>query len=149
MKNTILPILLLCGAFIFSGCEKDDEPLIEESQFCQAYIDGIFQDVDLQTIPEYLNGGMDGFLEALLSTIKYPASAREAGVQGICIVHYEITETGEVENITIIEDPGSGIGDATVDALVGATQGVAFSPGVYDFQVVRVKKELPVSFKLE
>jgi hypothetical protein len=63
-------------------------------------------------------------------------------------VQYEITEVGEVENIVIIEDPGSGIGAATVEALEAATQGVAFSPGAFNFEFVRVRKELRMRFRL-
>jgi hypothetical protein len=81
--------------------------------------------------------------------IRYPASAREAGIQGLCIAQYEINESGEVDEIYIIEDPGGGIGTATIEALEAATPGVSFSAGAYQFEAVRVRKELRVRFKLQ
>jgi len=144
----VAPILFSL-LIISSGCEKDEEPLIEDSGVCLVLMNGEFVETELDEMPSYLEGGKDGFYMALFSVIKYPAEAREAGIQGLCRVQYEITETGEAENIQTIEDPGGGIGAATVQALMSATPGISFSPGILNQVAVRVRKELRVRFKLQ
>lgn len=147
MKN-LLYATILCTSVFLAACEKDEAPLIEDPGLCWVLVNGDFVQIPLDAMPVYLDGGEDGFFMAILDTVRYPSYARENMIQGLCRVHYEISEAGEVENIVAVEDPGGGIGDATIAALTAATQGVAFSPGVLDQMAVRVRKELRVRFRL-
>ena len=47
------------------------------------------------------------------------------------------------------QDPGAGIGVATEAALLTATTGVSFNPGLIERTAVKVKKQLLVNFKLQ
>ena len=81
--------------------------------------------------------------------VTYPAEARENGIEGICVVNYEITEEGTVENIEAIQDPGGRIGESATETIGLITEGVSFSPGILNNNPVRVKKELEIRYKLE
>lgn len=147
-------LLFFASAFlIFSSCQKDKETIEiacePEPITCLAEIDGIFQEVILDEPPLYLDGGDEGFLTNLLSSIVYPAEARANNIEGSPIVEYEITEEGTVENITILNDPGGGIGEELRTKFEDATSGTSFSPGIFDNNPVRVKKQLTVTFKLQ
>jgi TonB family protein len=134
---------------IVISCNKGDELLWEDGP-CFVEVDGEFQDIEPDQMPEYFNGGNEGFYRDLLKALQYPAEARENGIEGKCILNYEISTTGEVENIAIISDPGGGIGAATRKALETITEeGPSFSPAIYEGLPVRVRKELIVNFKLE
>ena len=150
--NLFIPFtLLLMIATLFISCSDDDsaDNLISDSDFCLVEINGQFEDVALDENPEYLDGGHDGYIQALYNNIKYPAEARENSVEGLSIVHYEITIDGTVENIQTIQDPGAGIGDETMRILMEATEGIAFSPGILNNNPVRVMKELRVTYRLQ
>ncbi|HLF64746.1 MAG TPA: energy transducer TonB [Saprospiraceae bacterium] len=149
MTNRLLPFFLFCTLIFFVACEKDEKLLIVDPGTCLVFVDGEFVDTELDEMPYYLDGGKDTFLLRLIHEVDYPVDARENGIQGLCIVHYEITEAGTVENIEVIEEPGGGLGIATVDALEAVTQGMSFSPGKLDGEPVRIRKEIRVRFKLE
>ena len=122
---------------------------MSDTGLCLVEVDGEFIEVDLDESPEYLNGGNDGFSEAIVQEIKYPAEAREMGIEGLCVIQYEITELGTVDNVTAIQDPGGGIGPSAVSTIETVMDGVVFSPGKLDGEPVRVKKELQIRYKLE
>jgi hypothetical protein len=81
--------------------------------------------------------------------ISYPAEARENGNEGICIIHYEITSQGAVENISVIQDPGGGIGESAAATIASVTSGISFGPGMLDGNPVRVKKGIEIKFELQ
>ena len=105
MKILKSPIQLITLLSLFSlififGCKKDDKKIeeeeidVEELTTCLVEIDSTFQEVTLDINPEYLDGGFDGLLFNLISTIVYPAEARENGIEGFSSANYEITEEG-------------------------------------------------------
>ena len=155
VNSIILKSMILFTILVLSGgCNKDDETPagdshVETSDLCQALINGVFENVELDTPPVFLDGGEDGFIMALFEVIHYPAEARETGVEGICRLQYEITEEGMVENIEVIEEPGAGIGESAMSALDSVTAGITYSPGVFNGMIVRVKKELLIRYRLE
>lgn len=134
------------------GCSTkevdNDESLINETSLCLVEINGAFSEIELDEVPKYLNGESEGFIEAIFENLIYPADARENSIEGLCVVNYEITKLGLVENIIAIQDPGGGIGNSTVETIQLATEGVSFSPAILNNNPVRVKKELEVKFKL-
>jgi hypothetical protein len=159
MKNVKFPVglIIILGLFsllfIFS-CKKDDEKIdekieVEEPVPCLAEIDGILQEVILDENPEYLDGGLDGFISNLFDTILYPADARENGIEGFTSVSYEITEEGKVKNVEIIENPGGGIGEELKLTLEEITPGISFLPGILNGNPIRVQKALSLTFKLQ
>lgn len=120
-------ILAICLSCMFIGCSDTEEGgIIDDSIFCQVEVNGNFEDLELDEQPMYLNGGSEGFYDALFGVIIYPAEARQKGIEGLAVVHYEITEEGRVENVIAIQDPGAGIGASAINAVSTATNGVSF-----------------------
>ncbi len=143
-------IIALGVIFIIISCDKNgDENLISDTGLCLVQIDGNFKEVELDEAPSYIKGGYDGFLHAIAEEVSYPAEARENDIQGICIVNYEITEQGTVENIVATQDPGGGIGESAVETIESVTAGVSFSPGILNGISVRVRKGLELKYKLQ
>jgi protein TonB len=149
MTNRFVLFLFFYCFIVITACEKDEEPIIEDPGTCLVLMDGDFVEMELDEMPFFLDGGQDTFFLRLLREVHYPAYARENGIQGLCRVQYEITQGGTVENIEILEDPGGGIGEATVAGLQTVTDGMPFSPGILNGIPVTVRKELRMRFKLQ
>ncbi len=62
----------------------------------------------------------------LEQTIPYPPEARKLGIEGKVRMRVDIDEKGKVVDITILEDPGGGLGKAAAKAL----QSFVFSPAL-------------------
>ena len=150
MKHT-LQLFIVFAILLFTGCSKEEEPGVQaaEGPLCLVEINGNFVETELDEMPVFLNGGEEGFYSAILEVAHYPTDARAAGIEGRCVLHYEITETGEVENIEVVQDPGGGIGASAKDALAAATAGPAFSPAMLNGAPVRVRKSLDIDYGLE
>ncbi len=139
-------IALLCITF---GCGDSQEDIGLEELDCLALVDSIWSMITLDQPPVYLDNGVDGFEENLLTEIKYPREARENGVEGIARIDYEVTTNGTVENIIITEDPGTGIGEELKRSFEVVTTGIAYSPAILNEVPIRVKKELELNFRVE
>lgn len=147
---SLLKIITMFSFLVFLGCHKEDsDDSILDTELCLVEIDGDFKDVELDEAPEYLNGGSVGFVQDLFSEIKYPTEARQNDIEGICLLDFQITENGTVEQIEIIENPGGGIGESAAEILEMVTAGVSFSPGILNEMPVKVQKQLRLTYELE
>ncbi|MEO6521633.1 MAG: energy transducer TonB [Mucilaginibacter sp.] len=90
-------------------------------------------------------GGDVGFSKFLSSSIVYPAQAKTSGVQGRVFASFIIEKDGSLNDINILRDPGSGLGDEAVRVLKLSPK---WTPGVQNGKYVRVKYVVPVSFNL-
>jgi hypothetical protein len=131
------------------GCGQEENSTIEDNGKCWVELDGVFQEINPDENPMYQGGEIADFYKELYEYLKYPAEARENGVEGVCILNYQISKEGIIENVVAIQDPGEGIGEASEDALISAAEGVIFTPAIYNQVPVRVKKELDITFRLE
>ena len=143
-----ISLITLIFVLLTVSCKNDDEDLINDTDLCLVEINGNFEEIELEEKPVYLNGGDKGFTKAISDNISYPAEARENGIEGLCIINYEITEDGKVENIETLQDPGGGIGDSAVGTIELITEGISFSPGLLNGNPIRVKKELELKYSL-
>lgn len=140
----ILPIILLIG------CSKEDEAFgVIDDDFCLVEINGVFEDVELDVAPIYIDGGNDGFGYKFASALLYPPEAREMGIEGVCVLQFVINEEGAVEAYEIIENPGGQIGETAVESLKEVTMGISFNPGILNDVPVKVKKQIKVKYRLE
>jgi TonB family protein len=96
-------------------------------------------------MPEF-KGGQKAMFTYLMENVKYPEEAVEKNIQGNVIVKFVVTETGKVENATVIRgvDP---LLDA--EALRVISSMPDFEPGMENSKAVSVEYVLPVSFKLQ
>ncbi|MCW5833113.1 MAG: energy transducer TonB, partial [Labilithrix sp.] len=73
----------------------------------------------------------------------YPEEARKQGVDMVVIVKFVVTETGDVEQIKIVD------GHPTLDeAVIAALKSWKFTPGTLDGKPVRVVRKMKFPFHL-
>ncbi len=87
-----------------------------------------------------LIGGMGN----LQKQVKYPETARQAGIEGTVIVQFIVSETGSVIIPKVIRGIGGGCDEAAIEAVKKAT----FNPGSQRGVPVPVQFSLPIVFRL-
>lgn len=146
--------LYFCAVLLSLLCmscsdDTDTGNTFDAGDMCLVEVNGSYEDLEVDRRPEFLDGGQVGFAQAMLSTVKYPAEARENGIEGKTVVQYVIYTDGSVQNINIIENPGSGLGETTAEALALVTVGQSFSPALLDGNPVNVQKEMILTYSIE
>ena len=85
-------------------------------------------------------------LKFIYGNIKYPAIARENGIEGKAILQFVVEKDGSVTGIKVLREPGGGCGKEA-DRVVKMMP--KWVPGKQRGQAVKVQYTLPVRFKLE
>ena len=89
-------------------------------------------------------------LEYLYKNLKYPAIARENGVEGRVYIQFVVERDGSISGATIVRDVGAGCGQAALRTVENMNNLPAkWTPGKKKGSVVRVLYTLPVTFKLQ
>ncbi len=89
-------------------------------------------------------------LKFIYSNIKYPAVARENGIEGRAILKFMVDRDGSVSKVQVLRDPGGGTGkEAERVVNLMNTMGQKWVPGKQRGKPVKVWFTLPVSFKLQ
>lgn len=82
----------------------------------------------------------------IYNNVKYPALAREYGVQGTVVVSFIVNKQGFVEDVKIVRGVGSGCGEEVERVIKKLGR---FLPGKQNGRPVSVIYRLPVKFSLE
>jgi protein TonB len=89
-------------------------------------------------------------LEFIYKNIKYPAIARENGIEGTAVVTFVVEKDGSVTDARLLRDPKGGTGEEALRVVnLMNTEGIKWIPGKQRGRPVRVQFNLPVKFKLE
>ena len=89
-------------------------------------------------------------LEFIYGNIKYPAIARENGVEGMAVVSFVVEKDGTVKDARVVRNPGAKTGEEALRVVeLMNTKGYKWNPGMQGGRPVRVQFNLPVKFKLE
>lgn len=92
----------------------------------------------------------NAMLQYIYSNLKYPAAAREAGIEGMSVVQFVVEKDGTVSDIVIAKNIGGGCGEETARVVEQMNKdGIRWIPGQQDGEIVRVKYTLPVKYKLQ
>ena len=90
--------------------------------------------------PPVLIGGLQGLSQRL----RYPESARRAGIEGKVCLQFIVDEEGRVDSVTVTRSA-----HPTLDAAaVAAVEASEFEPGTQRGEAVKVRFSLPVMFRL-
>jgi TonB family protein len=95
-------------------------------------------------MPEY-PGGTNALLKYIQSKVKYPANAKQNGVEGKVLVQFIVDEKGNVVNPKIIKGIGYGCDEEALRVIKSLTR---WKPGKQAGKPVKVKIVIPFSFKL-
>jgi TonB family protein len=85
-------------------------------------------------------------LKFIYENIKYPAAARDIGIEGTVVVRFVVEKDGSITQAEVLRDSGGGLGD---EALRVVQLMPAWHPGRQHGRPVRVRFNLPVKFKLQ
>lgn len=112
----------------FPGCEEDTSLDKKEREHCAL--------VELNRF--------------LYKNLKYPAIARENGVDGTCVVQFVVDEKGRVNELTLVRDIGAGCGAEAMRVMqMMQDQNIEWIPGKQRTENVKVRMTLPIKFKLQ
>jgi len=100
----------------------------------------------VEQMPEY-KGSTTALLEFLGSNVKYPAAAKEAGVEGMTVLSFVVEKDGSVTDIQV-EKSLSPETDQEAIRVVKLTSG-DWTPGKQDGVLLPVKYTLPIRFQLK
>ncbi len=134
---TTLSIMLL----ILFACTE--EKLVAQDSNKSSSEREVFTIVEAQ--PSY-EGGMDAFYSYLMNEIKYPAAARNNGVEGQVVAQFNIERDGSVSEVSVIKDIGKGCGGEAARVMNKVT---SFKPGKQRGRTVKTTMLQPITFKLD
>lgn len=90
-------------------------------------------------------GGTQAFFNFLAGNIRYPAKARESGVQGKVYATFVVEKDGQLTNIKVIRGIGNGCDEEAIRVLKLSPKWI---PGKQNGNVVRQQYTVPISFSL-
>ena len=85
-------------------------------------------------------------LQFVYKNIKYPAIARENGVEGMVVIRFVVEKDGSITDAQVVRDIGAQCGN---EAMRIVNMMPKWNPGKQRGRAVRVQFNLPVRFKLE
>lgn len=112
---------------------KGTEPVIPTPSEPKTYV---------QQMPEF-NGNIRSYLS---KHIRYPAMAKENGIEGRVIIRFVVNEDGSVSNVEILRGAGGGLNEEALRVVNGMP---AWKPGRQNDVPVKVYFTLPISFSLK
>lgn len=107
-------------------------------------IDGEVYNV-VDKMPEY-KGGMDALMSYLSSNITYPEAAKNDKIEGKVFVSYVINEQGKVTQVKVERGVNKLLDDEAIRVVKKMPDWI---PGEHQGKKVKVKMNLPISFKLD
>ena len=98
--------------------------------------------VDEMPVPP---GGMEGFTKYMIENLNYPASAKDAKIEGMVMVTFVVKSDGSVSNIEVLRGIGGGCDQEAVRVVAESGK---WTPGKNGGKAVSTQMTLPVQFKL-
>jgi TonB family protein len=132
----------LCASLIivFACSEERDDNSLSDNSGGQGQIFTV-----VEANPEF-KGGLDAFYKSIMSEIRYPLQARQAGVEGRVDVQFVVEKDGALSEVKAIKGIGAGCDEEAVRVVKSLP---AFQPGTQNGKPVRVRMVVPIAFKLQ
>lgn len=99
----------------------------------------------VEQMPEYTDGGQAGMMKFIARNLKYPGGALSQGLEGMVIVSFVVSASGDISDITVIKDLGGGTGEEAMRVVAKMPR---WKPGIQNHRQVPVRMTLPIRFKL-
>ncbi|MBO4464739.1 MAG: TonB family protein [Prevotella sp.] len=90
-------------------------------------------------------GGLTALMQFLANNIQYPAVAEENGIQGKVVCTFVVETDGSISNVTVVRSVDPSLDKEAVRVLRSMPR---WTPGTQDGRPVRVKYNIPVTFRL-
>ena len=118
----------------FSADAPEEEEVIEEEIF-----------TIVEKMPEF-PGGIEALFSYLGNTLKYPAMAKDAKIQGKVYVTFVVDRDGSIANVKVLRGIGGGCDEEAIKVVKGMPR---WEPGRQRNKAVRVQYNLPINFILK
>ena len=152
MKLIFLKPLTVCTltvAFTFYALSSNSYEEANEITFDKIEADSIQKNNNIYEAVEQMPdfpGGESEMMKFIRENIQYPASAKEYGIQGRVILRFVVTETGTIENITVLRSLDPACDKEAIRLLKSMPKWI---PGKQNDEIVSVYYTLPIAFKLQ
>ena len=90
-------------------------------------------------------GGMNAMMQYLQSTVRYPADARQHGIQGSVFTSFAVDKNGKISDLTTVKGVSA---DLDAEALRVITSMPRWQPASVRGKAVKSRFVLPIKFKL-
>jgi TonB family protein len=97
---------------------------------------------EMQPQPE---GGMPGFMNYIMTSMRYPKEARKKGIQGKVYIQFVVDKDGGIIDVEVLKGIGGGCDEEAVRVMRECPK---WSPGIQRGQAVKVRMSIPLIFKL-
>ena len=104
------------------------------------------QDVKVDKMPTFQNGGLLDFAKWAMSNVKYPEEAINQDIIGKVLVEFVVEEDGSVSSVKTLQRP-SDILSAEAERVVKSSP--KWEAGEHNGQKVKVKMVIPFAFAKE
>ena len=136
--------------------EIEEELVIEDMEVDEdteiQQIEQVEEDVEeekifkiVEDMPQF-PGGQQALMKYLAENIKYPAIARDAGIQGTVFVTFVVDENGNVGEVEVLRGIGGGADEEAKRVVRSMPK---WKPGKQRGKPVKVQYNLPVRFTLK
>ena len=98
-----------------------------------------------EQMPIY-EGGDAALLKYLTDSVKYPESAKKRGVQGRVVIGFIVEKDGALTDVKVLRHVDIALDAEALRVVKGMPKWI---PGCQDEQLVRVRYNVPVSFRLK
>ncbi|MEO6130879.1 MAG: energy transducer TonB [Saprospiraceae bacterium] len=133
----------LTTATTFPATPKGEIPLLHYYVFK----DGLFIEDEPDKKPVW-QGGSDNIYPGMYQNIKYPAFAREHGIQGTVVITVTINELGQMEDAYVSRNVGGGCDEEAL-RVVKEFGMKGFEPAQMNGLPVKVRYDYPLKFVLQ
>ncbi|TPE45208.1 energy transducer TonB [Pontibacter mangrovi] len=99
----------------------------------------------VEQMPTFPGGEME-MMKYLGKNIRYPAAAQRAGVEGLVVLSFVVSKTGEISDIQVVKNLGAGTDEEAVRVVKTMPK---WTPGKQNGRAVPVRYTLPVRFTIK
>ncbi len=138
--HIILIILLLTGHSAFAQFGEFAPALYHNPEGG----DTIYMHTDVDELASYAQGD-DAFKQAFFGVLKYPAGAREGGIQGKVVLSFIVEKDGTATDLKVARPVHHLLDSAAINAFKNVG---TWKPAMINGKPVRCQVLLPVAFKL-
>jgi len=115
---------------------------LREKMFGLPDATGTYTSVEDQPSPE---GSLKEFYAYISKNLKYPAEARQKGIEGKVFVEFVVAADGSITEVKTLKGIGAGCDKEAERVLKNAA---AWNPGRHNGEPVKVRMVLPVTYRL-
>lgn len=125
-----LAAIIMIPVLMLASCDFGTTPDTEQEEVFTV----------IESMPEPVGG-----MVAIFENLRYPETARRAGIEGRVVVQFTVDEQGNVVDPEVVRGIGGGCDEAAIDAI----KAVEWTPGTQHGEPVSTEFMLPITFRLD